>query len=200
MNFSEADYNRIHELTFGRDYPGYKPTVQESPNGDGDWDQEKRYAHVAAKYLGPDEHELEAYLTRAWIHSTKVVRKLGLDPQWEPSYAESCLRILDYPPGAGSAEHTDFDFLTIQLFRDRPEGFVRTEEVDPRHEEISPGIHFGEIAEEIGFAKATPHYVKPLNTRQRSIVFFALPHRHVALKTVGEWLDERKARSRREIG
>jgi hypothetical protein len=49
--FTAADYARIHSIVFSPDYPGYKPEVVESPNGDGVKDTEKRYAHVAEKYL-----------------------------------------------------------------------------------------------------------------------------------------------------
>jgi hypothetical protein len=32
-------------------WPGYRPNIVEAPNGDGRLDAEKRYAHVAPKYL-----------------------------------------------------------------------------------------------------------------------------------------------------
>jgi hypothetical protein len=49
--FTASDYAKIHSIVFQPDYPGYKPNVIESPNGDGKLDTEKRYAHVAGKYL-----------------------------------------------------------------------------------------------------------------------------------------------------
>lgn len=196
MKLTEANYLRIHELTFGTPgYAGYKPTVQESPNGDGIWDVEKKYAHIAPKY-NPCE-ELEYHYVGAFEEAVRVHRQLELPARLEPSYDACCMRILDYPPDAGSAEHTDFDFFTIQLYRDQPEGFVRLGEVPATDEEVSPGIHWGEMAEVAGLRKATPHKVQPLPVRQRSIVFFVLPHPGAALITSGEWLAERYARSRR---
>ena len=49
--FSKEDYDRLHSLVFRVDYTGFKPTVNEIPNGDGREDKYKRYAHVATKYF-----------------------------------------------------------------------------------------------------------------------------------------------------
>lgn len=196
MRFTEEEYQEMHDLTFGDpNYSGYRPTVQEAPNGDGKWDEEKKYAHIAMKYdPGP---VLKRYYARAYEEAHNVSKRLGFPSHLYPSWDNSCMRILDYPPGASSAEHTDFDLFTIQLFRDQPEGFVRTGTVDQADESISTGIHFGEMAEVAGLRKAMPHYVKGLGVRQRSIVFFVIPPPESSLITVGAWLDERYARSRR---
>lgn len=202
LRFTEAEYNRIHELTFGTPgYTGYKPTVQESPNGDGVFDTEKKYAHVAAKYRPCGE--LMIYFDRALREARRVHTELQLPKHLNPATFESCLRILDYPADAGSAEHTDFDLFTIQLYRDHPEGFRRTggaffnPETENADELVSPGIHFGEMAEVAGLRKATPHRVDALPYRQRSIVFFALPDADAVLVRAGDWLKERYTRSRR---
>lgn len=196
MKFTEEEYNDIYQLTFAAsDYAGYRPEVQESPNGDGNWDKAKRYAHIATKYNpGP---ELMRYYSQAFEEACRVSKQLGIPCRLMPDWHSCCMRILDYPPGAGSAEHTDFDLFTIQLYREHPEGFVRTGTVDQEDESISSGIHFGEMAEVANFRKAMSHYVKPLNVRQRSIVFFVLPNPEASLITVGEWLTERYTRSRR---
>lgn len=193
MLFSESDYETLRRHAFADYYAGYRPQVQEAPNGDDVWDTAKRYAHVALKY-SPGPALLEAF-NLAFEEARRVHRALEAPPHLIPSRQECCLRILDYPPAAGSAEHTDFDFFTLQLYRDKPEAFVYS--VAPEDDAISRGIHFGEMAEVCGFRKATPHKVRPMMTRQRSIVFFALPARHATLLTAGEWLDERYARSRR---
>ena len=51
MIFTPSEYYLLSELVFQDWYPGYRKNVVESPNGDGNWDTEKRYAHVAHKYL-----------------------------------------------------------------------------------------------------------------------------------------------------
>jgi hypothetical protein len=204
MKFTDEEYEEIAAHAFRDDYAGYRPAVQESPNGDGVWDEGKRYAHVALKYDPPPA--LRAYFELAYLEALNVCVSLDVPARLMPDPRECCLRILDYPPGAGSAQHTDFDFLTIQLYRDRPEGFVRLRGESPGekaaswHEsddKVSGGIHFGEMAEVAGFRRATPHLVRPLDVRQRAIVFFVLPHPDAALLTAGEWLADRYSRSRR---
>ena len=196
MRFTKEEYDDIYSLTFDTPgYAGYRPTVQEAPNGDGKWDEEKKYAHVATKYL--PRGELMVYYARAFEEACRVSRDLALPHRLWPSWSNSCLRILDYPPGAESAEHTDLDLFTIQLYRDHPEGFIRTGTVDQADESVSTGIHFGEMAEVAGIRKAMPHKVQGLDVRQKSIVFFVIPSPEATLVTAGQWLEERYARSRR---
>ncbi len=203
MRFTAFDYSELHDLVFEDGYPGYKPEVQESPDGDGVWDTEKRYAHIAPKYLtdpGVSDAILGHYYDRAFVEACRTYESFGFPEEFKPDYAQCCMRVLDYPPGAESAEHTDFDFMTLQLFRDTSEGFVRTD-VREGDDDRSHGIHFGEIAELAGFRKAIPHKVIPLTRSQKSIVFFVLPSLTTKLGkgTVGEWLTERYARSRKVI-
>lgn len=196
MRFTEQEYNRIHQLTFQTPgYTGYRPEVQEAPNGDGNWDEQKKYAHVATKYNPCSE--LMFYYGKAFAEASRVCKELDVPRSLMPDWHSCCMRILDYPPGASSAEHTDFDFLTIQLYREHQEGFIRSGTVEQADESISTGIHFGEMAEVANFRKAMPHSVKGLPIRQKSIVFFVLPNPDVPLITAGEWLSERYARSRR---
>lgn len=196
MRFSDGVYDALYERVFLSDYAGYKPEVQESPAGNATWDTQKKYAHVATKY-SPDAW-LMFHFDVAFGEALRVYKDLGFPDALRPDYDQCCLRILDYPPGASSAEHTDFDFMTLQLYRDRPEGFVRTG-VSEGDDAISHGVHFGEIAELAGLRPATPHRVRALPERQRSVVFFVLPSLAAPLGdgTVGEWLKERYARSRR---
>lgn len=197
LKLTHKQYQHIHTLTFGDpEYAGYKPNVQESPNGDGVWDDKKRYAHVAPKY-NPSSW-LRAYYNAAFNEALRVHALLGFPGYLRPSWTECCLRILEYSPTAFSAEHTDFDLFTLQLYRDWRPGFVRVGEVRPGDDEASEGIHFGEMAEVAQLRPAMRHAVRPNPFKiTRSIVFFALPDRDAPLVYAGDWLDERYARSRR---
>ncbi len=204
MLLLEAEYTLLHNLVFNKSYAGYRPEIQESPDGNNVWDTKKRYAHIAPKYLTDKVSvSLWLYFNLAFEEAEQVYQKLNFPEYLKPDYHQCCMRILEYPPGASSALHTDFDFMTLQLFRDNHEGFERVGS-DASDDEISNGIHFGEIAELAELRKATPHKVVPLDQPQKSIVFFVLPSLEAVIpnKTgkdivVGDWLKERYARSRR---
>ncbi len=51
MRFSKIEFDALSSLVFRPGYPGYKPNVVEAPNGDGKLDTDKRYSHVAIKYI-----------------------------------------------------------------------------------------------------------------------------------------------------
>ncbi len=211
VRFSKIEFDALSSLVFRPGYPGYKPNVVEAPNGDGKLDTDKRYSHVAIKYIrgGPgaalSEIEylvLHSTLTRCHVEALRVHDALGLPEAWAPDLDASALRILEYPPGATSARHTDFDLFTLVAYRDPfPGGLVRHE---PEHrfedfgkpslgfaEGVSPGIHFGELYELGGFGRATPHEVGAIDDGsscitsvklpQFSAVYFALP-RHDLVK------------------
>lgn len=203
--FSAADYQTLAQIVFALEadgrprYPGYRPEVVELPNGDGRADRAKRYAHIATKYLtqaGPaDAVRLNPYLLRAHAEAERVARALGVPEAFMPDIRFSALRVLEYPPGATSARHTDFDLFTLLCYRDRPEWLVRhrTPGEIPLHLDaldcVSPGLHLGELGEIVGLGPATPHEVVPVydapwksaptwpapRMRQHSIVYFALP-------------------------
>jgi hypothetical protein len=208
--FTEADYEAIHKLVFSPDYPGYKPEVKEIPNGDGNIDHTKRYAHIALKYLLNDSRvhraqrrELMPYLDRAHGLAAKMSEAAGIPFRWGPDIRYGALRILDYPAGAGSHRHEDFDLFTVMCYRDRPELFVSEDGwvSNPlaRMRKLNTQCHLGEIGTKIGLGRATPHEVLPGTTRQRSIVYFALPAHDLTFEdgqSVGAWLTERVARSR----
>lgn len=205
---TEAQYNRLHEIVFAQaqtgeaTYPGYRPEVIEAPNGDGQKDASKRYAHVAMKYLrqwvAPWYRYRELYDVLCEGHSLamRVARELDVPELMLPSIEHSCLRILEYPPGAGSAPHTDFDLFTLALYRDRPEGFKRHHFTFTRAEHE---YQIGEIGQIAGLGPALRHEVLPLDVPQHAIVYFAIPDHAAELpdgQTVGQWLAERVARSR----
>jgi hypothetical protein len=231
--FTAADYAALAAIVFRHDYPGFATArgVVEAPNGDpGARDTGKRYSHVALKYLqrydsaGPTEHEmLRFYLDRAFARATAVATALGVPETFMPSFEHGALRVLEYPPGAGSHTHTDFDLFTLACWRDRPEGLVRQVpdmlpgQIIPAYsladlDKVDPGLHLGELGELIGLGPATPHKVVSIRgggaemllgpagcPSQHSIVYFAIPDHAAVLHggtTVGEWLAERLARSR----
>jgi len=198
---TREEYDYLHRVTMRDDYPGFKREIIESPNGDGALDREKRYAHVAPKYglRGALEH----IYSRAFGLARHVCLELGVPHRFMPDYG-STMRVLYYPPGAGSAPHTDFDLLTLSLYRDRPEGFEYLPDsmmgsALTKARAVSPGVHFGELWTEIMGDGCTPHRVRPLDTEQRSVVFFVMPPHEAVLpsgQAVGAWVKERKDRSR----
>lgn len=205
MIFDYTDWQKLSTL-FQPDarYPGYKPEVKEIPNGDGKVDAEKRYLHVALKY-DPPEWAI-GYLARAHFEACRVAEALGVPAEFYPRVADGTLRVLDYPAGAGSNAHTDFDLFTVLCYRSESDALVRVRAggLDAL-DTISPGLHIGEIGELVGIGPATPHMVLPSAARQQSIVYFAIPDLAALLPThgaqrtgltVGQWLKERYARSR----
>jgi hypothetical protein len=200
--FDEYDYTALSRLFHTPGYAGYRPDVKELPNGDGKVDVQKRYLHVALKY-NPPEWAL-TYLARAHFEACRVAEAMSVPAEFYPRVADGTLRVLDYPAGAGSAEHTDFDLFTVHCYRSTWEPFERTLRMleSPAFErglEINPGLHIGEIAEEIGLARAIPHLVRAAEYPQSAIVYFAMPNHNALLPSglaVREWLRERIARSR----
>lgn len=200
--WTAADYQRITEFCWRYDYNGYKPEVVELPNGDGVADTGKRYAHLALKYNLDLHPVLEAYFWRGMAEAAGVWAahsRLGLGTRFSDAALDpsACaLRVLEYPPGTGSAAHTDFDIFTVNLWRSHPD-LLRTP-----HGDVGP-VHFGELYNDFARHVTTPdtHWVDPHPTEyQYSLVFFALPsHDSVISSTgqrVGDWLQERIARSR----
>lgn len=220
MIFDHRDWRALADLFKGRfgnpngaPYAGYKPEVREAPNGDGVIDAAKRYLHVALKYNPPQWARV--YLAQAHFEACRVAEAMGVDPRYYPRVADGTLRVLDYPAGAGTARHTDFDLFTIVCYRSTPDDLWMADGADagpgspsPRDlgRAINPGLHIGEIGELCGLGPATPHSVPARPYRQQSIVYFAMPDHAAHLPgvhenltegpTVGEWLKERIARSR----
>lgn len=209
MIFGPTDYAILNEIVFAGDYSGYKPEVREAPNGDGKIDSAKRYAHIAEKYLGDQgawvDSYLRLFLRDAHREALRVAKSLGVPSAFMPDIRYGALRVLEYPVGAGSAEHTDFDLFTILCYRNDAESdssglsFEETLAETVRLSGISHGLHMGEIGEIVGLGRATPHAVDGRDYVQHSIVYFAIPDHAAVLPTgvtVGEWIAERIARSR----
>lgn len=204
MIFNRSDYLDLNRLVFRGDYPGYRPEVVEAPNGDGKLDVDKRYAHVATKYLDKDPDvwrrgALANFLETAFSHARDVAKRLGVPDAFKPDLSACALRVLEYPANVGGERHTDFDLFTTLCYRDQPAGLVRTQAPGADLDAFDLGLHIGEIGELVGLGPATPHYVSALPTPQQSVVFFVLPRHDAVLpsgQTVGAWLTERMSRSR----
>ena len=209
--FTESDYEKLHALVFRPDYSGYKPSVVEIPNGDGKADSEKRYAHVATKYLQTPEQrrDLMPFLEKAHRLALKAAAllsqlppRMSLPDKYWPVLEYGALRILDYPPGAISNTHEDFDLFTLMMYRDQPGRFMSAEVDAPALQalrKVNAQAHLGQIGTEIGLGPATPHAVLASETRQKSIVYFAIPDHDMALpsgETVRAWLNRRMKASR----
>lgn len=183
MIFTYDEYLDLHTL-FDEDYAGYRPEVQEAPNGDGRVDTGKRYLHVSPKY-GPPAWAMN-YLARAHYHACAYAERVGVPDAFYPKVEDGTLRVLYYPEGQGSAEHTDMDLFTVNCFRSVPvPGW--------------PEVHIGELGELVGLGPAMVHSVPGSVSYQCSIVYFALSSMSAVLpmgETVLEWLQERKKRSR----
>ena len=211
---TDDDITKLLFAGFQDDYPGYRPTVIESPHGDGKWDIEKRYFHIAMKYLEKDPHRwrremFDRALKDATTSARTLAMRLGVPLAFWPTYTYSAIRVLEYPPGARSHRHTDFDLFTLMLYRNIQGRFRYVEPEHPSYlkqkaREWSHSIHFGELMPMLlgKDASADMHYVEPFERTQFSAVFFGIPDHGAVLPTgatVGEWIEERMARSRREV-
>lgn len=193
MLFDALTYAKLAEIMFDSHWPGLPKTL-EAPNGDGKVDREKRYSHAALKYFYRASAEPLpkgglALVRECWQRAFDRSRELAVEHGLPiPSAEDSTLRLLMYPPGAGSAQHTDFDLFTVRVYENCPnEGLPQGE------------IHWGELCEMLGGPKATPHSVKPARCWRYSAVFLAMPALGMLLpsgQTVAQWLDERKRRAR----
>lgn len=202
--FDILDYDILYKICFTKDYTGYNPNKIESPGGDGNWDDKKRYAHVATKYLEtsniPPEHKiiLKQVLRTAWKKAMVVAIELDIPRKFWPVYENGALRILEYPPGAITHPHTDPDLFTLMCYRDVKESFKRLDTSSNIEllDSLNYQAHFGEMAEMITPKyKAMAHEVVATEEPQHSIVYFAIPDHDVKLPgkemTVKEFLDER---------
>lgn len=197
--FNALDHEKLSTL-FRPGYAGYKPEVLEAPNGDGRVDATKRYLHVALKY-NPPEWARE-YLARAHFEACRIAEAINVPANFYPKVENGTLRVLDYPPGSGSAEHTDFDLFTVHCYRSTPEDFVKVPDVNRRielAESIDPDVHFGDIGQEVGLGCATKHYVPERTYTQQAIVYFAMPANGAIMPDGSraiDWIADRYARSR----
>lgn len=199
--FNSDDYRILHRLFETPGYSGYKPNVLEAPNGDGKIDAQKRYLHVALKYDPPPLARW--YLARAHFEACRIAEAIGVPDQYYPKVENGTLRVLDYPAGAGSAEHTDFDLFTVHCYRNTPADFVRVfaspDDVRPAAEAIDPDVHFGDIGAEVGLGPATRHLVPARDYPQQAIVYFAMPANDARMPNGSraiDWIADRYSRSR----
>ncbi len=210
MIFTAADYDILASIVFQPDYPGNATArgVIESPNGDGKLDTGKRYAHVAIKYLDKMDTEnnhrgvLWNALYAAYTQAMRVASRLQVPDAFLPSFEHGALRVLEYPPGAGSEVHTDVGLLTLMCYRDQPEHFhyAGKGHTESLAHDLDPQLHMGRIAREIGMVPAADaHYVSGSATTQHSIVYFAVPDHDATLpngQRLGDWLDREMQKMR----
>jgi hypothetical protein len=193
MIFTASDYATLASIVFRPDYPGNATArgVVEAPNGDGHRDRQKSYSHVATKYLDKmltGGFKLKPFLQRAHREALLFACKRNVPEPFWPSYEYGALRVLEYPVGATSALHTDFDLFTLNLYRNVANDGLPYGEV-----------HMGELGELLGLGHACPHAVRPMNVIQQAIVYFAIPSHDAVLpsgQSVGAWIQDRLARSR----
>ncbi len=206
--FTAAEYSQIHELVFAPGYPGYKPDVVEAPNGDGNKDLEKRYSHIAEKYLAqmprnPDRAYLQTLLDKVHTKSLEVAIAIGVPPAFWPVREYGALRVLEYNSTATTAPHKDFYLFTLMCYRNLPDYFKYISQDASQYkknkalhaaQKLNAQVHFGEILEEIdpNTFQATPHeVVASKGPYQYSVVYFSIPEHSAKLPsglTVGEWL------------
>ena len=199
---NKETYDELSKFAFSTANKGYKPAVVESPDGDGTWDTQKKYAHIAPKYEVPEGLPSEVY-AKAISEAVNMCLHLGLSPEFYPG-SDSTLRVLEYPPGATTAPHSDFCLFTLSLYRDQPNAFKylrgESEPLLTEARRLSPGIHFGDLMHEVLGVSATRHEVEATERTQYSAVFFVVPSHDAVLPsglTVGAWMEERKSRSRK---
>lgn len=228
--FDQDAYQLLHSLVFRGDFPGYKPEVVEIPNGDGKADAEKRYAHISLKNLanwGTGQERMIMLRALFAMHSLaeQCADELQVPQAYRPDIRYGALRVLEYPVGAISNRHEDFDLFTLHCYRSHPAQFEIHEapaEANPLAVEralrlgnargINPGLHIGQLGEAVGLGPASPHEVTATNEVQHAIVYFAIPDWDAMLPneckpgrpgarphSVKEWLNERMARSRTEF-
>jgi len=208
MTFTQEQYNTLSSFAFSSFNTGFKPSVIESPNGDNIWDDLKRYAHIAPKYFASIEDQIPDIIALYEMAKNEALcasYMLNLPEEFYPG-PDSTLRILQYQPGATTAPHVDFDLFTISMYRNTLDTFKYLDgENDPllqRVREYYPGIHLGELVTEINGAAATKHEVVASDDWQYSAVFFVVPEHTAILPsglTVGQWMTERKERSRKKV-
>jgi hypothetical protein len=196
MKFDAARYHELATLAFSPTYRGYRPNVVEAPNGDGKLDAGKQFSHLALKYFDETTPAplLEAFF-HAYCDAVDAAEDFRLPQNLWPKMDACALRLLQYPVGVGSEPHTDFDLFTLNLWRSDKTALLEDTQ------DTLAGIHFGELWPLLvrHGIQATKHWVESRPEPQYSMVFFALPDHQVQLedgRTVGQWLEERIARSR----
>lgn len=181
LQFGELEHAMLAQLFYGwggAPYKGYKPDTRESPNSDGKIDHGKRYLHVAPKYEPPSF--AISILAAAHYEACRVAEEIGVPAAFYPRVENGTLRVLEYPAGAGTEEHTDFDLFTLNLWRSTPN--------DHEQEEVvtldgggkwwthgAPRFHMGRIGSMLGLGPAVRHRVPARDYPQRALVYFAMP-------------------------
>lgn len=210
--FNALDYAMIHQLAFNeRINPGYKPKVREAPNGDGKIDYNKRYAHIAKKYLAKmplsaqaERQVFENLLARCQQVAIAVAVDLGIPQPFWPDLEDSMLRVLEYNETAGAEPHIDDPCLfTLMAYRNLPQFFeyMREDEYETKQQDVdlytaqkfNTQVHYGGLMPlVVPGVQPTRHRVRATEKKgvwQYSAVFFAMPKLSAVLpdgQTVGD--------------
>lgn len=192
---------------FNPEYPGGKPAGTEK--ADTYVQGFYSYSHVAAKYLNDDKSmstqqrgSLMSLLQDLTNISRRYAVEWGIPKEFWPTVEDSTLRVLEYRPGAVIAPHYDFNLFTVNLWRSAPEAYrYKSRWQDSNNGDIYiPEIHHGEIWQLIDkHREPTLHWTAESLKTQYSVVFFAMPPLAAQLpdgRSVSEWLNDRKERSR----
>lgn len=197
-----AQAHHVLASLFTPDYAGYKPAEHEAPNSDGTVDTGKRYLHIAPKYK-PPTWAMTA-LACAHYEACAIAERIGVPDDFYPRVENGTLRVLEYPAGTGTAEHTDFDLFTVNIWRSTPEDHEQDSEAG--WTAGAPEFHMGRIGAMIGLGPAVAHRVPARPYAQKALVYFAMPANGARLPatgrmlcvgpTVAEWLADVYAKSR----
>lgn len=176
IQFTEAEHSLLATLFDDKTYKGYKPEQAEAPNSDGRVDIGKRYLHVAPKY-NPPLFAVDL-LAMAHYEALRIAEEIGVPDAFYPRVENSTLRVLEYPAGTGTLEHTDFDLFTVNLWRSTPDDHEQFGPVNDTDCDWTPGVrsfHMGRIGAMLGMGTAVPHRVPARDYPQKALVYFAMP-------------------------
>ncbi len=154
----------------------------------GDWQEHHTGRRWATLRASNAARALDvAYLERAHAEALRIAQELGISEPYLPALESSGLRVNTYPVGVGFKQHVDSSIFTVLLYRDRFDTLIGT----TAHDALSPGLHMGQLAELIEPTWPEEfHGVRPADSEQCSIVYFACPAYDVVLRTgvtVREW-------------
>lgn len=187
--FSAYDYAEISEVAFQYTYPGYMSNIptRHSSRTPVQYDAKTRYAHLSLRYL-EEYPSLHKYIKTANNRAIEVASKLKIPKAYFPVEKYGVIRILEYPAGAVSPPHTDFDLFTLMCYRNNTASLKYLDKSEP-------DIMYGELlAVILPEYKATKHQVLPDSETQQSIVYFTMPDHNAVLPnrmSVRNWCSKR---------
>lgn len=167
MFFSKEDYDKLKSLAFSEDYKAFSQI-------DKEYDiPTRKHSVITIDNLEEKDIELIKYYTIAFNKSIEIAKELDVPENYYPDFNSSKLRVIEYPPEAGTGtKHYDHSLFTLTLYRDVDDAIWT--ETPPVYIHDIP-IYYGLLIDEIGMGRPTFHQVLPKDMSQHSIVFFAIP-------------------------